>query len=193
MQYLEHFLIHTPKRVQDTKKIGDVEIYIETKFNEFEHRVPYGTVVSTPLKYPTSVKPGDKLYVHHHVVMDDGNSMGDGNYKVRFHPDGGFSTQCYAYVNEEGIHTMTDWVLVEPVKQPNELKSSILEIVQYEKQPNRYGRIYCDSPALEEIGIKKGDVVYFAKDADYEMDIEGKKLWRMSVNHLLAIIDGYQV
>jgi hypothetical protein len=24
------------------------------------------------------------------------------------------------------------------------------------------------------------------------MDIEGKKLWRMSVNHLLAIIDGYQ-
>jgi co-chaperonin GroES (HSP10) len=42
------------------------------------------------------------------------------------------------------------------------------------------------------MGIKKGDVVYFAKDADYEMDIEGKKLWRMSVNHLLAIIDGYQ-
>jgi len=29
-------------------------------------------------------------------------------------------------------------------------------------------------------------VVYFAKDADYEMDINGRKLWRMQIHHLIC-------
>jgi co-chaperonin GroES (HSP10) len=192
MQYLEHFIIHTPKKLQDTKKLGDIDIYIETKFNAFEHRVPFGTVVSTPLKHNTPVKAGDLLYVHHHVMMDDSNDMGDNMLKVKYHPDGGFSTQCYAYKNEEGIHVMSDWVLVEPIEQPNKLKSSIIEIVEFEKQPNRYGKIHCSSEALEEMGIKVGDVVYFSENADYEMEIEGQKLWRMNTGHLLAVIDDYK-
>ena len=70
MNCLDKFIINIPKKVQDTKKIGDVEIYIETKFNEFEHRIPYGEVVSVPLKYKTPVKVGDILYIHHHVIQE---------------------------------------------------------------------------------------------------------------------------
>lgn len=192
MDCLDKFIIKIPKKVQDTKKIGDVEIYIETKFNEFEHRIPYGEVVSVPLKYKTSVKVGDILYVHHHVTMDEGNQLEKETFMVRYHPDGGFSTQCYAFKNEDGLQVLTNWVLVEPIPQPHHLKSSILELVNFTPEPNRYGRIHCDSEALAEIGVKKGDIVYFAKDADYEMEIDGKKLWRMNVDHLLAVDYGYK-
>lgn len=192
MNCLDKFIINIPKKVQDTKKIGDVEIYIETKFNEFEHRVPYGEVLSVPLKYKTPVKVGDLLYVHHHVTMDESNSLEKEEFMVRYHPDGGFSTQCYAYKNENGLHVLTNWVLVEPVNQPNQLKSEILELVRFDKVPNRYGRIYCDSEALAELGVKKGDIVFFAENADYEMDFDGKKLWRMNTDHLLAVINDYK-
>lgn len=42
MRPLFNFIVHVPETVKETKKLGDVEIYIETKFNEFEHRVMEG-------------------------------------------------------------------------------------------------------------------------------------------------------
>jgi hypothetical protein len=58
MRPLYHFIVQVPERVKETKKIGDVEIYIETKFNEFEHRVMEGVVVGVPEKYNTGVEDG---------------------------------------------------------------------------------------------------------------------------------------
>ena len=144
------------------------------------------------MKYKTPVKVGDILYIHHHVTMDGGNQLEKENFMVRYHPDGGFSTQCYAFKNEDGLQVLTNWVLVEPIPQPHHLKSSVIELVNIAQEPNRYGRIHCDSEALAELGISKGDIVYFAKDADYEMEIDGKKLWRMNVDHLLAVDYGYK-
>jgi hypothetical protein len=48
MKPLYHFIVQVPQRVNETKKIGDIEIYIDTKFNEFEHRVMEGVVVGVP-------------------------------------------------------------------------------------------------------------------------------------------------
>ena len=38
------------------------------------------------------------------------------------------------------------------------------------------------------IGAKVGDKVYFENNADYEMDIEGEKLFRMKNNDLVYVI-----
>jgi co-chaperonin GroES (HSP10) len=83
---------------------------------------------------------------------------------------------------------MTDWVFVEEVEQPK-LKSDIIELIETEKPLNRFGKIWCDSAYLNERGVKKGDIVFFEKNADYEMVVDGKKVWRMMFEHLIFVAD----
>jgi co-chaperonin GroES (HSP10) len=84
---------------------------------------------------------------------------------------------------------MTDWVFVEPVEQPGKTKSDIIEIIQTEETVNEYGRVWSDSPFLNENGVYKGDIVRFEKNADYSMDVDGKKVWRMMFGHLMFVTD----
>lgn len=61
MDMLHYFVVKLDKLLQDEIKLGDQNIYMETKFNEFEHRVCEGEVVSVPKKYDTPVKVGLSL------------------------------------------------------------------------------------------------------------------------------------
>ena len=119
MRPLSNFVVYVPKKVNETKKIGDVEIYIETKFNEFEHRVMEGEVVGIPEKYKTQVAVGDTLYFHHHVVitpqvLDENNDL----YQVNYSPDGGHATQSYIVKKKDTdeIIALDDWVFLDPIK-----------------------------------------------------------------------------
>ena len=70
MNALNHFIVNVPKKHEDTIKLGDTEIFLESKFNEFDHRISHGEIVSTPLRYSVDAKPGDTLIFHHHVTMN---------------------------------------------------------------------------------------------------------------------------
>lgn len=194
MKPLYDFIVYLPKRVKDTVTIGGQEIYLESKFNEFEHRINYAEIVAVPLKYQTGAEVGDMLFIHHHVMDYGGAQCIDREkhlYKVVYNPEGGFGTQCYAYKKKDTgtIHMMTDWVFVEPVEQPKKLKSDVIEIIETEEPVNEYGRVWSDSPFLNENGVYKGDIVRFEKNADYSMDVDGKKVWRMMFNHLMFVTD----
>ena len=82
---------------------------------------------------------------------------------------------------------VADWVFLEPVDMEPELKSDVLELLTFKEPEKRWGRIVYGSQWLESEGLAVGDVVFFAKDADYEMDINGRKLWRMQIHHLLCV------
>ena len=77
MKALYHFIVKIPKAVKDTIKVGDQEMYLDSKWNEFQNRVSSAEIVAVPEKYNTGAQPGDLLYFHHNVVLG-GNHM-DGN------------------------------------------------------------------------------------------------------------------
>lgn len=180
MQVLRHFIVHVPKAVNDTMTLGDTEIFVDSRFNPFQHRVMAGEVVSVPSKYDTGVSVGDTLYFHHHVVMtpqlfDKEKDL----YIVNYDPQGGHNTQAYLYKDKNGkLTAIQDWVFLDPIKEEG-LKSSVIEVFTNEAPANRRGKVKFPSVALGEYGIEVGDVVYFVKNADYEMTIEGEKIWRM--------------
>tara|TARA_R110002124_G_scaffold282177_1_gene457125 strand:- start:104 stop:682 length:579 start_codon:yes stop_codon:yes gene_type:complete len=190
MRPLHNFIVHVPETVKETKKIGDVEIYIETKFNEFEHRVMEGEVVGIPEKYKTPVSVGDTLYFHHHVVItpqvvDEKNKL----YQVNFSPEGGHLTQSYVVKKKDTdeIIALNDWVFLDPIEPEAKLKSDIIEIVSFEEVPNIKGKIMYASDKIKELGLKIGDVVWFTKNSDYEMQIDDKKLWRVLIQNLTIV------
>ena len=190
MKPLKDFIVYVPERVNETKKIGDIEIYIDTKFNEFEHRVMHGEVMGVPQKYKTDVEVGDTLFFHHHVVItpqvvDQKHHL----YQVLFDPNGGFSSQAYAVKKKETgeVIALGDWVFLEPIRPEAKLKSDLLEIVSYDTPRNEKGKIKYASDKIKEHGLEVGDTVFFQKDADYEMLIDNQTLWRMLVQHLMVV------
>ena len=192
MKPLKDFIVYVPERVNETKKIGDIEIYIDTKFNEFEHRVMHGEVMGVPQKYKTDVEVGDTLFFHHHVVISN-NGKGqrvDGDiYAVRFDPNNGHGTQAYAYKCQEtgDIELLSDWVFLIPEEQEaEETTDSGIIVALKEPEYNQYGYVLYDSPAVQQLGLKAGDKVMIMKNADYKMEIDGQEVYRVHIDHIYA-------
>ena len=43
------------------------------------------------------------------------------------------------------------------------------------------------SEKIKELGLKIGDIVWFTKNSDYEMQIDDKKLWRVLTQNLTIV------
>ena len=187
---LENFLVRLPKRFKDTIKVNGQELYLDPKFDEFQHRVMQGEVVSVPMRYEKVAEPGDTLYFHHHVVMDKGQGLRYNDeeiFIVRYHPDTPYASQAFAVKDEDGIRVLSQWVLLEPIAEDNQLKSDTIQIITFEEEENKRGKIAFINETLEEAGLRVGDTVGFSKNSDYEIEIEGKKYWRMRFDDLLYV------
>lgn len=207
MKPIRYFIVKVDKAVNDTIEVAGQEMYLDTRFNEFAHRAFEGEVIGVPQRYETGVSVGDTLYFHHHVLLG-GNHMVYGNkqlnevdrrgqfiygdknlYYVTW--DGGydpFSCQAYAHKSKETgeVRLLGDWIFLTPAEQDYELKSDTLELVQSKKSYNQYGYIRYSSAKLDELGLKPGDKVFIQKNADYEMEINGERLYRVLLTHIHA-------
>ena len=57
------------------KTDSGLEKYHRQQIHEFENRTTEAPVVAVPFKYETGVEPGDTLYFHHLVVINDGQNL----------------------------------------------------------------------------------------------------------------------
>lgn len=189
MKMMKSILVRIPKRFKDTIKVNDEELYLETKFDEFAHRVMEGEVLGTPIKYDCPFEKGDTIYFHHHVVVEKAQRIavfeGDDVYEVRYHPSDSINSQAFAYKDKEGkIHPLSNWVLLEPIRPEKKLKSDILEIVSFEEELASEGIVTFLTSEMVENGLRKGDRVRFSKHSDYEIQIDGTPYWRMRMSDL---------
>lgn len=194
MKPLTYFIVEIPKRINDTIKTnGGLELYIDTKFKEFDYRVNEGKVVGAPHKYNTGAEVGDTLYFHHHVVINDGQPLTGkkDTYVVIYSDDSSQSmaSQAFAYKNKDGdVKLLSGWVLLEPAEKEEKKTSGIIEEVKLKDDPELKGVVaFDDAPWVKELGVKKGDVVGFKKNLDYRLKIDGKEYYRMPASELLYV------
>tara|TARA_Y100000114_G_scaffold55628_1_gene50869 strand:- start:495 stop:1169 length:675 start_codon:yes stop_codon:yes gene_type:complete len=224
MKSLRHFLVRVPNVTRDTFTLGDKELYLDTKWDEFSHRTMEGEVVATPAKYKTEVKVGDTLYFHHHVVLggnhlmmnDEINQLEETKKRGQFIDpdddiyvatyDGGvdpFSVQAFAFKCKDTgkIRLIADWVFIQPEEEVEGKQeeteimvgNQIIYLTPSKKEPEeKKGYIKWSSPKLDELGLKPGDKVLIRKSADYEMKIEGEKLWRTIITSIHGKIEEVQ-
>jgi hypothetical protein len=189
MRPFDLFVVELEKTTNDTIKTeSGLELYVDTKFNEFEHRVTEGPVVAAPFKYETGVEPGDTLYFHHLVVMNDGQVLTgfDNHYLVRYNPEHAVNNQAIAYKNKDGeISLLGGWTLLKPVDEPEDVAEAVIEIIQLEESDKLKGELAFESKHTEELGIKKGDIVGFKKNMDYRITIDDQEYYRVRAEDLL--------
>lgn len=190
MKTFNLFVVELQKTVNDTiTTSGGLELYVDNKFNEFQNRVTEGPVVAVPFRYNTGVKPGDTLYFHHLVVINEGQPLtGDDNhYLVKYDEDHTINNQAIAFKDSDtgNVHPLAGWSLLEPLEEKKVKESEVIEVVKFEKKLPTRGRVAFTSSGIEEVGLEVGDVVGFQKNMDYRITIEGKEYYRTRVEDLL--------
>lgn len=190
MRSLNNFIVEINKELNDEIVTDSgFKLYVDTKYNEFEHRTTEGKVLATPIKFDTGVKSGDTLYFHHHVVINGGSPLNkeDKQYVVNYDEEHAAQNQAIAYKKgEEGkVYPLYGWALLEPVKEDVKRPEGVVEVVSLEENPVTQGVISFPTKQLEEIGVSDGDVVGFKKNRDYRIKIDGKEYYRVAVSELL--------
>jgi len=190
MKTFNLFVVELEKTIDDTiTTSGGLELYVDNRFNEFENRITEGPVVAVPFKYETGVKPGDTLYFHHLVVVNEGQPLtGDDNhYLVRYDEDHAINNQAIAFKDSDtgDVHPLAGWSLLEAIEEETIQESSIIEVVKLEEKLPTRGRVAFTSSGIEKIGLSVGDVVGFKENRDYRITIDGKEYYRTRVEDLL--------
>ena len=189
MRPFDLFVVELEKTKNDTIKTDSgLELYVDTKFNEFERRVTEGPVVAAPFKYDTGVEPGDTLYFHHLVVMNDGQVLTgfENHYLVRYNPDHAVNNQAIAYKNKDGeIKLLGGWTLLKPIEEEDDVAEAIIEVIEFEEKDKVKGELAFESKHTEQLGIKKGDIVGFKKNMDYRITIDDQEYYRVRAEDLL--------
>ena len=174
--------------------MGDTELYLESRYEEFNHRVTGGEVVSVPARYNLGVKPGDTIYFHHHVVTQNGQSLGldlsDDLFVVRYDHESILNNQAIAFKSKDTgeIETLGGWLLLEPVLEDsgNTIVSG-LEVVSLKEKPSKKAKFLKHNDRSRALNVKPGEIVYFMKGSDYEIEIDGKLYFRIRPNELIYV------
>lgn len=193
MKTLELFVVELEKQLKDTIKTDSgFELYVDSKFKDFEHRVTDGPVVCSPLRYNTGVKEGDTLYFHHLVVLNEGQALTgvDKHFLVRYDPEHTVNNQAIAYKCKDTgeVRPLGGWALLEHVEEssPGE-QSDLIEVVKLEESQVTKAKVAFTAPWLEDLGLKVGDIVGIKKDMDYKIFIDDKPYYRTRSEDLLYV------
>lgn len=192
MKTMNLFIVKVDKPINDTMVTeGGLELFIDTKFNEFEHRTVEGEVVSSPLLIENDVQPGDTLYFHHLVVVEGGQKIPweDNHYYVKCDSNFTIGNQAFAYKKKgtDEITPLFGWCLLEEAKAEDVQNGPLIELVSLEEKLPTTGVVSFPARCLDELGVKKGDEVAFAKNMDYRVKIDGKEYYRVRSEDLLYV------
>ena len=173
MQGLFDFVVK-PKgsRYNNVKKIGDKELILNSEIFNHQYVNREAVVVSTPKIIPTDIKPGDTIIVHHNVFRRWHDQQGvERNSRGYFKEDKYFVSmdQIYLYQNKDGWFSLPDYCFVKPIVSKEDMwaedkEKPLVGIVKYTNK---------------KLSLKKGDLIGFTPNSEYEFIIEKERLYRV--------------
>ena len=155
-------------RYNNTKKVGDKNLIINTEIFNHQYINREAEVISTPLISYSNIKPGSTIIVHHNVFRRWHNVKGiEKNSKNYFKKDTYIISQdqIFAYYDKQW-KPMPGYCFVKPIKSFDKFNID-------QEQPLMGVIEYADK------GFNKGDLVGFTPNSEYEFVIDGQKLYRV--------------
>jgi len=183
MKSLYRFIIE-PKngnQYNNTKKVGDVELIINTSIEEAKDVQRIGKVLALPELFETEVQVGDEVVVWHNVFRKVYNDQGipvESNHYIKDKMFYVTPDLVYMVIRDGKKIAIHDNVFVEPVKT--------LDKWEGEKLQQHVGIVRYANDYLKKQGINEGDKIAFRKNCEYEFEIDGEKLYKMSNHRILA-------
>jgi hypothetical protein len=182
MKSVYNFVV-TPigERYNNTKKIGNSELILNTEIFNHQYINRLAEVISTPIIGDTDIKPGDIVIIHHNVFRRWHNIRGEEkNSRSYFNEDTYFIShdQIYLYKRNGKWNAPKGYCFVQPIKDTDqfniETEKSLVGIIKY-------------TDGTMEIN----DLIGFSPGSEYEFVIDGQRLYRV-LSNLITIKYEYQ-
>ena len=175
MKSVYNFVV-TPKgeRYNNTKKVGDSELILNTEIFNHQYVNREATVISTPIAEHTDIQPGDTVLVHHNVFRRWHNVKGIEKNSRSYFNESTYvisSDQIFLYKRDDKWVAPKGYCFVMPLKAENPLNIDLEKPLQ--------GIVkYSDGT------VKVNDLVGFKPSSEYEFVIDGERLYRVLSNFI---------
>ena len=170
MKSVYNFVV-TPKgdRYNNTKKIGDSELILNTEIFNHQYINREAIVISTPIIGDTDIKPGDTIVVHHNVFRRWHNVKGiEKNSRSYFNEDTYFinNDQIFLYKRNNNWIAPKGYCFVKPLKAVDKFNID-------QEKPLQGIVKYSDGT------VNVNELVGFTPNSEYEFIVDGERLYRV--------------
>ena len=170
MKSVYNFVV-TPigKRYNNTKKVGDSELILNTEIFNHQYINRKASVISTPIIGETDIQAGDDVIVHHNVFRRWHNQYGiEKNSRSYFNESTYLvnQDQIFLYKRYWEWKTPKGYCWIKPLKATDQFN------IEQEK-PLQGVVKYSDGT------VNVNDVVGFRPSSEYEFVIDGERLYRV--------------
>ena len=171
-----HNFVVTPKgnRYNNTKKVGDSELIINTEISNHQYINREAIVVSTPIAGHTEIQAGDTIILHHNVFRRWYNVKGiEKNSKSYFNENIYFVNhdQIFLYKRNKKWLAPKGYCFVKPIKSTNKFN------IESEKPLQGIVK-YSDGT------VEVNDLIGFRPNSEYEFIVDGERLYRVLSNFI---------
>ena len=170
MKSVYNFVV-TPigERYNNTKKVGDSELILNTEIFNHQYVNRKASVISTPIIGETDIQAGDDVIVHHNVFRRWHDVKGiEKNSKSYFNESTYFISQdqIFLYKRYWEWKTPKGYCWVKPLKATDQFN------IEQEKPLQGIVK-YSDGT------VNVNDIVGFTPNSEYEFVIDGERLYRV--------------
>ena len=175
MKSVYNFVV-TPKgkRYNNTKKVGDSELILNTEIFNHQYVNREAIVISTPIIGSTDIQPGDTVIVHHNVFRRWHDVKGiEKNSRSFFNEDTYFINydQIFLYKRNEKWKAPKGYCFIKPLKAIDQFN------IESEKPLQGIVK-YSDGT------VEVNDLVGFRPSSEYEFVVDGERLYRVLSNFI---------
>jgi hypothetical protein len=171
-------------KYSNTVKVGDQELVVNTKIEDFKFVNRLAEVLEIPLFVNTDIKKGDIVVIHQNVFRTFYDMKGRKKESKSYFRDGLYFAsidQMYMYKRDGNWKTIGNRCFVQPIKNIDNLK--------LEKEQELIGILTYGNNYLNELKITPGDIVGFKPTREWEFLIDGKRLYCMESNDIVIKYD----
>ena len=157
------------QRYNNTKKIGDSELIVNTEIFNHQYVNREAVVTSSPIIGDTDIKPGDTVIVHHNVFRRWHNQHGiEKNSRSYFNENTYFlsNDQIFLYKRNKNWISPKGYCFVKPLKDVNNFN------IDTEKPLQGIVK-YSDGT------VNVSDLIGFTPNSEYEFIVDGERLYRI--------------
>jgi len=175
MKSVYNFVV-TPigERYNNTKKVGDSELILNTEIYNHQYVNRKARVISTPIIGETDIEAGDDIIVHHNIFRRWHNVKGvEKNSRSYFNESTYFinQDQIFLYKKYWEWKTPKGYCWIKPLKATNQFN------IEQEKPLQGIVK-YSDGT------VNVNDLVGFRPKSEYEFIIDGERLYRVLSNFI---------
>ena len=170
MKSVYNFVV-TPKgeRYNNTKKVGDSELILNTEIFNHQYVNREAIVISTPIIGDTDIKAGDTVIVHHNVFRRWHNVKGvEKNSRSYFNESTYFINhdQIFLYKRNNNWIAPKGYCFVKPLKAIDKFNID-------QEKPLQGIVKYSDGT------VNTNELVGFTPNSEYEFIVDGERLYRV--------------